>query len=101
MIGDIIHYFTLLSSKLTLFAIFIFIHYSLFIQKYENNVINSLQFSIFLIIFKKNNLNPIFLQERFAHKALGLLLTAQSAFDRERWAHKAPLNTVLAYFNSV
>ena len=43
VIGDIIHYFTLMSSKLTLFALFfIFRHYSLFFQNYQNNVINSL-----------------------------------------------------------
>ena len=40
VIGDIIHYFTLMSSELTLFELyFIFRHYSLFFQKYENNVI--------------------------------------------------------------
>ena len=86
VIGDIIHYFTLMSSKLTLFALFfIFRHYSLFFQKYENNVINSLQFSKTFDYFRKILCEiQLFLQERFAHKALGLLLTAQRAFDRER-----------------
>ena len=114
VIGDIIHYFTLMSSKLTLFALFfIFRHYSLFFQKYENNVINSLQFSKTFDYFRKILCEiQLFLQERFAHKALGLLLTAQSAFDRE-WDGLTRLlwtlfkhaltvfNTVLACFYSI
>ena len=48
VIGDIIHYFTFMSSKLTLFALFsIFRHYSLFFQKYENNVITLYTFQNF------------------------------------------------------
>ena len=54
VIGDIIHYFTSMSSKLTLFALFfIFRHHSLFFQKYENNVIVSLQFSKTFEYFQK------------------------------------------------
>ena len=110
----IIHYFKLMSSKLTLFALFfIFRHYSLFFQKYENNVINSLQFSKTFDYFRKILCEiQLVLQERFAHKALGLLLTAQSAFDRE-WDGLTRLlwtlfkhaltvfNTVLACFYSI
>ena len=56
VIGDIIHYFTSMSSKLTLFALFfIFRHHLLFFQKYENNVIVSLQFSKTFEYFQKKN----------------------------------------------
>ena len=81
VIGDIFHYFALKSSKLSLF--FIFRHYSLFFQKYENNVIISLQISKLWLFSQLFLWNPIFLKERLAHKALGLLLTAQSAFERD------------------
>ena len=50
-------------------------------------------FEKLLIIFENFFVKLNFFAERFAHKTLGLLLTAQSAFDRERWAHNAPLNT--------
>ena len=52
VIGDIIHYFTLMSPKLTLFALFfIFKHYSLFFKNQENNVIFFLIFHNFLFHF--------------------------------------------------
>ena len=84
--------------------IFTFRHYPFFFFFKSMKIM-----SLFVSIFSKTYGNfrkflceiLFFLQERLAHKALGLLLTAQSAFDRERWAHKAPLNTVLACFNSV
>ena len=84
MIGDIIHDFILTSLRLTLFALFfIFRHYSLFFQKYENNVIISLQISKLWLFSQLFLWNPIFLKERLAHKALGLLPTAQSVFERD------------------
>ena len=80
VIGDIIHYFTLMSLKLTLFLDII--HYffkgtkimPLFLKKFQK----------LLIIFKNFLLKPNFSEVEIGSQALGLLLTAQSAFDRER-----------------
>ena len=65
VIGDIIHYFTLMSWKLTLFALFfIFRHYPLFFQKNENNAINTSKFTIFTS-FNGTNIRDLITRQTF------------------------------------
>ena len=82
VIGDIIHYFTFMSSKLTLFALFsIFRHYSLFFQKYENNVITLYTFQNFRL-FSTISAGEIGSQGSWPLASCSQL----RASSRERWA---------------
>ena len=71
-----------MSSKLTLFALFfIFRHYSLFLKNMKIMSLILYNFKNFWLFKKISLWNPIFLPERFAHKSLGLWLTARGLYS--------------------